>query len=125
MDFILLTCQEFYFFPLKAVQDVGRGNQYENNLVVLMLCPGEYNGRNEKRLECEAAIEVQKGLNVYLSGNAVAGSECAGFRIDGQSCSGLLSDTWNGNVAHTARIGVLMFPDDGLPGQWDIFYHQR
>ena len=88
------------------------------NLVILMVYPGLFNGKDELRLEWDAAIEVQRGLMPQLSGNAVAGSERAAYRLDGEPCSAT-SQVLATNWAHSALIGVLLLPlpdGDGLPG---------
>ena len=57
----------------------GVDNSVLNNLMILMVHPGTFNGRSETRLEWEGAIEVNEGVRPILRGNHVAGSERAGL----------------------------------------------
>lgn len=59
-------------------------------------------------------MEVQESVLTVLQYNTVAGSERAGYRIDGEACPGGffdgLTDSWMLNTAHSSLIGVLMLP---------------
>ncbi|XP_060949378.1 PKHD1 like 1, tandem duplicate 1 [Limanda limanda] len=88
------------------------------NLVTMSLWPGSYQGREEPfNYEWSAAIEVNKGTNVVLQHNIVAGYERVAYRIDGEPCPGSVNDNekWLHNEAHGGLYGVYL-NKDGLPG---------
>ena len=83
-----------------------------------MVFPGTFNGKVEKRLFWEGGIETYMATRPVLTGNTVAGSERAGFRVDGEACPAQSTGTevWADNTAHSVLVGVEMLPVDGLPG---------
>ncbi|XP_078071648.1 PKHD1 like 1, tandem duplicate 1 [Mustelus asterias] len=62
-----------------------------------------------------AAIEINRGSDIELQGNIIAGFEKIGFRIDGEPCPGQSNrvEGWSDNEAHGGEIGVYM-NEDGL-----------
>nr|XP_019964621.1 PREDICTED: fibrocystin-L-like [Paralichthys olivaceus] len=84
----------------------------------MSLWPGSYQDREEPfNFEWSAAIEVNKGTNVVLQYNIVAGYERVAYRIDGEPCPGNVNDNekWLHNEAHGGLYGVYL-NKDGLPG---------
>ena len=58
-----------------------------DNLVLEMLAPSTWNGRREVRYTWFGAVDLIGATGVTLEGNHVAGSERAGFWVDGEvSC---------------------------------------
>ena len=94
----------------------GSENRVEGNLVTLVVFPGTYNGRLEARFEWQAAFEILSSPDTVLRDNAAAGSERAGYRVDGVKCSTAADGAWRGNTAHSVLIGVVSLPEDGLTG---------
>ena len=86
----------------------------ENNLIIEMLYSGTWQGRTERRYTWYAAFEVTDINNVTLTGNHIAGSERAGFWVDGEICGDGASQ-WSENVAHSTLEGVMSIPPDGFP----------
>ncbi len=76
------------------------------NLVLQSLFPGTFQGRDEKRLEWEAGVEVHDALRPVLRGNQVAGAARTGFHVAGESCD--VPSEWHDNVAHSVLVGVMM-----------------
>ncbi|XP_061110160.1 fibrocystin-L-like isoform X2 [Conger conger] len=106
-----------YFTVGEGIRVWGKNNKVRRNLVTMSLWPGSYQGRVETfNFEWNAAIEVNEGSNAVLQGNIVAGFERAGFRIDGEPCSGMGSpvEMWHQNEAHGGLYGVYL-NRDGLP----------
>ncbi|XP_026156055.1 fibrocystin-L-like [Mastacembelus armatus] len=96
----------------------GNNITMRRNLVTMTLWPGSYQGRKESfNFDWNAAIEVNRGTNVVLQHNIVAGYERVGYRINGEPCPGYLNenDKWVDNEAHGGLFGVLL-NKDGLPG---------
>ena len=89
------------------------GHRLERNLVTLVQFPGTFNGRKELRHEWNAGFELIHSTDVVLRGNVVAGSERAGYHVDGEPCDGpsRLAD----NTVHACLIGVMLLPKDGQP----------
>ncbi|XP_072303332.1 fibrocystin-L-like [Eucyclogobius newberryi] len=86
------------------------------NLVMMTLWPGSYQDREETNFEWNAAIEVNKGTDVVLQNNIVAGFERVAYRINGEPCPGTPneSEMWRQNEAHGGLYGVYL-NQDGLP----------
>ncbi len=97
-----------------AVYIQGVDNLARNNLVTMVVFPGTYNGKQEKRIEWAAGFETIDAVRPVLSGNVVAGSERAGFRVDGEPCTAT-TERWSNNLAHSALVGVYTLPEDGIP----------
>ncbi|XP_062266639.1 PKHD1 like 1, tandem duplicate 1 [Platichthys flesus] len=96
----------------------GNKIKVRRNLVTMSLWPGSYQDREEPyNYEWSAAIEVNKGTNVVLQHNIVAGYERVAYRIDGEPCPGSVNDNeqWLHNEAHGGLYGVYL-NRDGLPG---------
>ncbi|CAH1226877.1 PKHD1L1 [Branchiostoma lanceolatum] len=90
----------------------GTNNKIRNNLVALNIWTGDYNGRTEEEnVDIDASIEVHNGRGIVLQGNRVAGSEKAGYHIDGEPCAGNTADAWSDNEVHGALIGVWALED--------------
>ncbi len=85
----------------------------QNNLITLVVFPGGYNGRTETRLEWSAGVETIDAIRPVLIGNVVAGSERAGYRIQGEPCRAEtnLAIPWQDNTVHSALIGVYTLPE--------------
>ena len=81
----------------------------------MMVFPGTFNGRDEGRTYWDAGIDVRRATRSVLTGNAVAGSERAGYRVSGEPCDGS-TESWQDNTAHSTLVGVEMLPGDGLSG---------
>ncbi|KAI8520672.1 Fibrocystin-L [Branchiostoma belcheri] len=93
----------------------GTNNKIRNNLVALNIWTGDYNGRTEENnWKWDAGIEVQNGRGIVLQGNIVAGSEKAGYHIDGEPCTGNTAEAWSNNEVHGTLVGVWAF-EDGFP----------
>ncbi|KAM8840499.1 PKHD1 like 1, tandem duplicate 1 isoform 3-T3 [Spinachia spinachia] len=96
----------------------GNRVKVRRNLVVMTLWPGSYQDREEPfNYAWNAAIEVNRGTNVVLQDNIVAGYERVAYRIDGEPCPGYINvnDKWIHNEAHGGLFGVYL-NKDGLPG---------
>ena len=79
-----------------------------------VLFPGSYNGRYEQfNFAYHAGIQANDATTPVLINNVVAGSQRAGFWVDGERCD--TENTWHGNIAHSSAIGVMVFPEDGIP----------
>ena len=102
-------------FSQIAIQDSGIDNAFRDNLVTLMVFSGTFNQRDEGRTFWDAGIDVRRATRPVLTGNAVAGSERAGYRVNGEPCDGS-TESWQDNTAHSTLVGVEMLPNDGLPG---------
>ncbi|XP_069372727.1 PKHD1 like 1, tandem duplicate 1 [Paralichthys olivaceus] len=102
----------------EAIRIWGNKITVRRNLVTMSLWPGSYQDREEPfNFEWSAAIEVNKGTNVVLQYNIVAGYERVAYRIDGEPCPGNVNDNekWLHNEAHGGLYGVYL-NKDGLPG---------
>jgi hypothetical protein len=77
-----------------------------NNLVVGLVWPGHYNGRKESsNTDWPALIEVHKVDGIRrMEGNVAAGSDRAGFRIQGEPRSAT-TPKYKNNEAHSLLIG--------------------
>ncbi|KAK2830693.1 hypothetical protein Q5P01_018624 [Channa striata] len=96
----------------------GNNIKLRRNLVMMTLWPGSYQGRKESNnFDWNAAIEVNRGTNVVLQNNIVAGYERVAYHIDGEPCPGYWNDNenWIRNEAHGGLFGVYL-NNDGLPG---------
>ena len=94
-----------------------------NNLVALSVFPGTYQDRYEElSLDWMASIEIQKATETTLIGNVVAGSERAGYRLNGESCTGG-SALWDNNTAHSVVIGLSMWQEDCLRSERCSLFH--
>lgn len=87
----------------------------QDNLVVLSIFPGTYQGRLETmNIDYVGAIDARKATNLNMIGNTVSGSERIAYRVPGESCDA--PGEWIGNVARTSLMGIGLLPDDGIPG---------
>ncbi|KAM6974364.1 PKHD1 like 1, tandem duplicate 1, partial [Tautogolabrus adspersus] len=89
------------------------------NLVMLSLWPGSYQDREEEfNFNYVAGIEVNKGTNVVLQYNIVAGYERVAYRINGEPCTGNENkmEGWIHNEAHSGMFAGVFMDKDGLPG---------
>ncbi|XP_065804470.1 fibrocystin-L [Labrus bergylta] len=89
------------------------------NLVMLSLWPGSYQDREEEfNFNFVAGIEVNKGTNVVLQYNIVAGYERVAYRINGEPCTGSENkmEGWIHNEAHSGMFAGVFMDKDGLPG---------
>ncbi|XP_078542271.1 fibrocystin-L [Lissotriton helveticus] len=97
----------------------GERNKARRNLVTLAIWPSTYQDRKEinNLILWHAGIEVNKGSQIVLQDNIVAGFERVAYRINGEPCSGVsnLAEEWSNNEAHGGLYGVYM-QQDGLPG---------
>ena len=89
------------------------------NLVLHTLFRGTFNNRYEDALlTFDGAIEVQGSILPVLIGNTVAGSERAGYRIDGEGCPGSELEgyvsNWIDNTVHSTLIGVEILPGNSI-----------
>ena len=95
---------------------MGTENRLIRNLIIKVVHPGVYNGRNELRPEWDGGIQTLGAIGVVLQGNNVAGSHRALYRVDGEPCSkldGPSADMWSDNTGHSALTGVAILPDEG------------
>ncbi|XP_069076732.1 fibrocystin-L-like isoform X2 [Pleurodeles waltl] len=97
----------------------GERNKARRNLVTLAIWPSTYQDRLEinNNWLWHAGIEVNKGRQIVLQDNIVAGFERVAYRVNGEPCSGVsnLAEEWSNNEAHGGLYGVYM-QEDGLPG---------
>uniref|UniRef100_H2Y4C5 G8 domain-containing protein n=1 Tax=Ciona savignyi TaxID=51511 RepID=H2Y4C5_CIOSA len=93
----------------------GENQRVENNLVTIARTRSVYQDRNEIDIILwKAAIEINEGKGTVMSGNVVAGSERAGYRIDGEECSTSVNSALEANEARAVMQGVWM-NKDGFP----------
>ena len=95
----------------------GVQNTIRRNLVVQVIHPGVFNGRAERREEWDAGIELVGATDALMQMNAVAGSDRALYRLDGEPCAKLdqpEESRWHGNVGHSSLSGVIILPEDGI-----------
>ncbi|XP_053322520.1 fibrocystin-L [Spea bombifrons] len=96
----------------------GERIRVRRNLVALAVWPGSYQDREEpNNIIWNAGIEINKGSDIVLQNNVVAGFERIGYRIDGEPCPGAnnANEEWFNNEAHGGLYGVYM-NEDGLSG---------
>ena len=93
----------------------GSDHQLIQNLAVVALFPGTYNGRNEPwNAEWTANYELVEASNYVLIGNSAAGGAKAGYHTNGENCiSSNFSPTWRNNIAHTTLHGIHVGYSDG------------
>ena len=93
----------------------GSDHQLIQNLAVVALFPGTYNGRNERwNAEWTANYELAKASNYVLIGNSAAGGAKAGYHTNGENCiPSNFSPTWKNNIAHTTLHGIHVGYNDG------------
>ena len=72
------------FYNYSAIQDSGVDNAFRRNLVTNMVHPGTFNGRDELTMIWEAGFDIRRATRPIITGNAVAGSERAGYRVNGE-----------------------------------------
>ena len=97
---------------------------FRRNLVSLMVNPGTYNGRDEERLIWDSGFDSRRATRPILTGNAVAGSERAGYRVDGEPCEET-TERWADNTAHSVLIGVMMLHEDCLTSEYKVVLAQN
>uniref|UniRef100_A0A8C5R062 PKHD1 like 1 n=1 Tax=Leptobrachium leishanense TaxID=445787 RepID=A0A8C5R062_9ANUR len=96
----------------------GERIRVRRNLVTLSVVSGTYRARlTTNNYEWKAGIEVNRGRDIVVQNNVVAGFERAGYRINGEPCPNANNpnEEWLNNEAHGGLFGVYM-NDDGLPG---------
>ncbi|KAG8441696.1 hypothetical protein GDO86_010760 [Hymenochirus boettgeri] len=96
----------------------GERVRLRRNLVALAIWPGSYQDRAEQNnILWHAGIEINKGSDIVLQNNVVAGFERVGYRINGEPCTGESNPSveWLNNEAYGGLYGVYM-NQDGLPG---------
>ncbi|KAM4688908.1 fibrocystin-L [Discoglossus pictus] len=107
-----------YFTVGEGIRIWGERIRVRRNLVSLSIWPGAYQDREEiKNSLWHAGIEINKGTDVVLQHNVVAGFERSGYRINGEPCpdASNYNEEWINNEAHGGLFGVYM-NQDGLPG---------
>ncbi|XP_039709652.1 fibrocystin-L isoform X1 [Pteropus medius] len=107
-----------HFTVGEGIRIWGDANRVRGNLVALSVWPGTYQNRKDSSSTLwHAAIEINRGTNTILQNNVVAGFGRAGYRIDGEPCSGQSNslERWFDNEAHGGLYGIYM-NQDGLPG---------
>ncbi|XP_066271366.1 fibrocystin-L-like [Branchiostoma lanceolatum] len=97
-----------------AMRIWGVDNKVRRNLAMLLIWPDGYQDRSEDSPEWTPVFDMFEALTPVLTGNVAAGSQRAGFRVDGEPCTGNSAEAWSGNIAHSCMVGVLVFPGDGL-----------
>ncbi|XP_051699933.2 fibrocystin-L isoform X2 [Oryctolagus cuniculus] len=106
-----------HFTVGEGIRIWGDANRVRGNLVVLSVWPGTYQNRKDLSSTLwHAAIEINRGTNTVLQNNVVAGFGRAGYRIDGEPCSGQDNpmEKWFNNEAHGGLYGIYM-NQDGQP----------
>ncbi|XP_053571903.1 fibrocystin-L [Bombina bombina] len=105
-----------YFTVGEGIRIWGERIRLRRNLVCLSVWPGTYQDRvEEKNVLWHAGIEINKGADIVLQENIVAGFERTGYRINGEPCQDNPNEEWFGNEAHGGLYGVYM-NKDGLLG---------
>ncbi|XP_040210792.1 fibrocystin-L-like [Rana temporaria] len=106
-----------YFTVGEGIRVLGDRVNVRGNLVALSVWPGTYQGRMETTNTLwHAGIAINEGSDIVLQNNTVAGFERAGYRINGEPCSGFSnpSPAWYNNEAYGGLYGIYMNAD-GLP----------
>ncbi|XP_018426208.1 PREDICTED: fibrocystin-L [Nanorana parkeri] len=106
-----------HFTVGEGIRVMGERVNVRGNLVALAVWPGTYQDREEvNNILWHAGIEIHEGTDVVLQNNVVAGFERAGYRINGEPCSGFSNPNpkWYNNEAHGGLYGIFM-NEDGLP----------
>ncbi|CAJ1082786.1 fibrocystin-L-like [Xyrichtys novacula] len=88
------------------------------NLVMMTLWPGSYQDREEAfNFDWTASIETNKGTNVMMQNNIVAGFERVAYRVNGEPCPGTKNPvkSWSNNEAHSGLFAGVFMDKDGLP----------
>lgn len=100
---------------------MGDGSIIRNNFVTKVQWEGSYQGRRESsNFRYNGAFNLDKATNLVLQNNHVGGAERLGFRTTGEPCGVSSADSWTGNVAHTALVGVGLLTINPLPGWLEL-----
>jgi len=106
---------------LKGIVLQGENYIVNNNLVSLSVAPATYQGRLEEyNFAYHGGIDGLEAVNISLSGNVVAGSERAGYRIHGEPCLEIYGDDlversgWGTNEARSCFGGIIVFYQECL-----------
>ncbi|KAM9290514.1 fibrocystin-L-like, partial [Gastrophryne carolinensis] len=111
-----------YFTVGEGIRVSGERVNVRGNLVASAIWPGTYQDREEINNELwHGGIAINEGNDIVLQNNVVAGFERAGYRINGEPCSGASTAQWYNNEAHGGLYGIFM-NKDGLP---DCFIVRR
>nr|XP_026692211.1 fibrocystin-L-like isoform X4 [Ciona intestinalis] len=96
-----------------AIKVEGENHRIEKNLAAICRTRSVYQDRNEIDIVLwKAAIEINEGTNIMMFGNVVAGSERAGYRIDGEECStASVHGGLDSNEARAVMQGIWMNKD--------------
>nr|DBA24045.1 TPA: hypothetical protein GDO54_011748 [Pyxicephalus adspersus] len=106
-----------HFTVGEGIRVLGERVNIRGNLVALAVWPGTYQDREEaNNILWHAGIAINEGTDIVLQNNVVAGFERAGYRINGEPCSGFANPNpkWYNNEAHGGLYGIYM-NTDGLP----------
>ncbi|KAM4704928.1 fibrocystin-L [Rhinophrynus dorsalis] len=107
-----------HFTVGEGIRVWGESVRLRRNLVALSIWPGTYQDREEEtNILWHAGIEINKGTDIVLQGNVVAGFERVGYRINGEPCPDVSNpnEEWFNNEAYGGLYGIYM-NEDGLPG---------
>uniref|UniRef100_A0A8C5QTU9 Fibrocystin-L n=1 Tax=Leptobrachium leishanense TaxID=445787 RepID=A0A8C5QTU9_9ANUR len=107
-----------HFTVGEGIKVWGERIRVRRNLVTLSVFPGTYRGRLlVNNFAWNAGIEINKGSDIVLQNNVVAGFERVGYRINGEPCPDAdnPNEEWFNNEAHGGLFGVYMNAD-GFPG---------
>ncbi|KAM5157489.1 fibrocystin-L [Mantella aurantiaca] len=103
-----------HFTVGEGIRVLGERVNVRGNLVALAVWPGTYHGRLEANNNLwHAGIMINEGSDIVLQNNVVAGFERAGYRINGEPCSGFSNPNpeWYNNEAHGGLYGIYMNTD--------------
>uniref|UniRef100_A0A8C5MPS6 PKHD1 ciliary IPT domain containing fibrocystin/polyductin n=1 Tax=Leptobrachium leishanense TaxID=445787 RepID=A0A8C5MPS6_9ANUR len=103
---ILLYDNVIYNVVGHGIHLEGQNHNLTNNLLVLVR-------QSEGQAEWVTGIKTNRAMDVYLSGNVVAGSERIGFHVKGRKCSPEENHS-PGNVVHSSLHGLHFYWGDGF-----------